>query len=54
MRELYGAPQISERHRHRYEVNNAYRAQLTQHVHFRFSGDFPEPQFGEGRARRIR
>ncbi len=27
--ELYGAPVASERHRHRYEVNNAYREQLT-------------------------
>jgi len=27
--ELYGQPQISERHRHRYEVNNAYRQQLS-------------------------
>lgn len=26
--ELYGATEISERHRHRYEVNNAYREQL--------------------------
>ncbi len=28
-RELYGAARISERHRHRYEVNNAYRDALT-------------------------
>jgi CTP synthase len=26
--ELYGARDVSERHRHRYEVNNAYRARL--------------------------
>jgi CTP synthase len=26
--EIYGAPQISERHRHRFEVNTAYRAAL--------------------------
>jgi CTP synthase len=26
----YGSDQISERHRHRYEVNNAYRAQLEE------------------------
>jgi CTP synthase len=26
----YGEPRISERHRHRYEVNNAYRDMLTQ------------------------
>jgi CTP synthase len=28
---LYGKRKISERHRHRYEVNNAYRDSLTQH-----------------------
>lgn len=27
-RRLYGVPRISERHRHRYEFNNAYRARL--------------------------
>lgn len=27
--EIYGAREITERHRHRYEVNNAYRAPLT-------------------------
>ena len=27
--DLYGQSQISERHRHRYEVNNAYRQQLS-------------------------
>ncbi|RNE66841.1 CTP synthase [Cryobacterium tepidiphilum] len=26
--DLYGSPQASERHRHRYEVNNAYREQI--------------------------
>jgi CTP synthase len=29
-RDLYGEPVISERHRHRYEVNNAYRQQLVE------------------------
>lgn len=29
--ELYGTEQISERHRHRYEVNNDYRQELTKH-----------------------
>ncbi|GAA3527552.1 CTP synthase [Nocardioides daeguensis] len=29
-REVYGAEVIEERHRHRYEVNNAYRAQLEE------------------------
>jgi len=28
--ELYGTEQISERHRHRYEVNNKYRRQLEE------------------------
>jgi CTP synthase len=28
--EIYGAHEISERHRHRYEVNNAYRDPLSQ------------------------
>jgi len=28
--ELYGSTRISERHRHRYEFNNAYRTQLTE------------------------
>jgi CTP synthase len=28
VRELYGEPVVSERHRHRYEVNNAYRVTL--------------------------
>jgi len=30
-REIYGKPEISERHRHRFEVNNAYRDLLTSH-----------------------
>ncbi len=30
-REIYGAPEISERHRHRFEVNNAYRDLLEEH-----------------------
>jgi CTP synthase len=29
--EIYGEKEISERHRHRYEVNNAYRDVLSQH-----------------------
>ncbi|MFY9462717.1 MAG: CTP synthase [Candidatus Sungiibacteriota bacterium] len=29
-KQAYGAPRISERHRHRYEFNNTYRAQLEQ------------------------
>ena len=30
VRELYGEPVVEERHRHRYEVNNAYRAELEE------------------------
>jgi CTP synthase len=30
-REIYGEPEISERHRHRFEVNNQYRDLLTEH-----------------------
>jgi CTP synthase len=38
--ELYEAASISERHRHRYEVNNAYRAQIAL-AGLRFSGVSP-------------
>jgi CTP synthase len=38
---LYGATQISERHRHRYEVNNAYRQQIAE-AGLVFSGFFKE------------
>jgi CTP synthase len=30
-REIYGTPEISERHRHRFEVNNLYRETLVEH-----------------------
>ena len=39
--ELYGAERIEERHRHRYEVNNAYRDQL-QEAGLVFSGINPD------------
>ncbi len=29
--ELYGVPQVSERHRHRYEVSNSYRDSFVEH-----------------------
>jgi CTP synthase len=29
--EIYAAPQVSERHRHRYEVSNAYRDAFVEH-----------------------
>jgi len=38
---MYGATQISERHRHRYEVNNAFRAQIAE-AGLVFSGFFKE------------
>src|SRR6185295_9212292 len=40
--EVYGgATEISERHRHRYEVNTAYKDRLEQHG-LRFSGSSPD------------
>jgi CTP synthase len=39
--EAYGSLEISERHRHRYEVNNAYRDVLAEHG-MRFSGLSPD------------
>jgi CTP synthase len=39
--EIYGATEISERHRHRYEVNTAYKDRLAQHG-LRFSGMSPD------------
>ncbi len=38
---LYGSSEISERHRHRYEVSNAYRARLEE-CGLSFSGTSPE------------
>ncbi len=39
--EIYGATEISERHRHRYEVNTAYKGRLEQRG-MRFSGMSPD------------
>jgi CTP synthase len=39
--DIYGATEISERHRHRYEVNTAYKDRLEQHG-LRFSGMSPD------------
>jgi CTP synthase len=41
VRELYGTEQVSERHRHRYEVNNSYREQLEE-AGLVFSGLSPD------------
>src|SRR5262249_7971522 len=38
---IYGVTEISERHRHRYEVNTAYKDRLAQHG-LRFSGMSPD------------
>ena len=38
---IYGIPEISERHRHRYEVNNAYREVFKEHG-LRLSGLSPD------------
>jgi CTP synthase len=38
---IYGSPFVHERHRHRYEVNNAYRDQLAG-AGLRFSGTSPD------------
>jgi CTP synthase len=43
VREVYGgAEQVDERHRHRYEVNNAFRAELEQKAGLLFSGTSPD------------
>jgi CTP synthase len=39
--DIYSAPEISERHRHRYEVNTTYKNRLEQHG-MRFSGMSPD------------
>jgi CTP synthase len=46
VREIYGAAEISERHRHRYEVNNDYRERLAAGG-LRFSGISPDGQLVE-------
>jgi CTP synthase len=43
---LYGAFVINERHRHRYEFNNAYRARFEEHG-FIFSGTSPDGKLVE-------
>jgi CTP synthase len=46
VRGLYGAPSIQERHRHRYEVNNAYRDKL-ETAGLVFSGLSPDHELVE-------
>ncbi|HKK26844.1 MAG TPA: CTP synthase [Gemmatimonadota bacterium] len=45
-REIYGADHVSERHRHRYELNNEYRETLADNG-LRFSGVSPDDQLVE-------
>jgi CTP synthase len=45
-REIYGTDEISERHRHRYEVNNDYREALSE-AGLRFSGLSPDGRLVE-------
>jgi CTP synthase len=42
----YGTTEVNERHRHRYEVNNAYRARL-EHAGLVFSGTSPDDRLVE-------
>ncbi|GAA4437790.1 CTP synthase [Actinokineospora soli] len=44
--EVYGAREVTERHRHRYEVNNAYRDKLTK-AGLVFSGTSPDGRLVE-------
>ena len=46
VRDIYGASEISERHRHRYEVNNAYRELLEEHG-LSMSGTSPDEHLVE-------
>jgi CTP synthase len=46
VRRLYGAPRVHERHRHRYEVNNAYRERLAE-AGLVISGTSPDGQLVE-------
>jgi len=46
VREVYGQAEVTERHRHRYEVNNSYRAQL-ESVGMKLSGLSPDSQLVE-------
>jgi CTP synthase len=46
VREAYSAPRVQERHRHRYEVNNAYRERLEE-AGLVFSGTSPDGRLVE-------
>ncbi|WP_426707364.1 CTP synthase [Corynebacterium auriscanis] len=44
---LYGKEDVTERHRHRYEVNNQYRDQITEGSGLLFSGTSPDGKLVE-------
>ena len=44
---VYGGVEVSERHRHRYEVNNAYREQIAEGSGLVFSGTSPDGELVE-------
>ncbi|MFN2384251.1 MAG: CTP synthase [Gemmatimonadota bacterium] len=46
VREIYGVPEVQERHRHRYEVNNVYRERL-EAAGMAFSGTSPDGRLVE-------
>ncbi|MCK7637133.1 CTP synthase [Corynebacterium sp. P7202] len=45
--DTYGTTEVSERHRHRYEVNNAYRQQIAEGSGLVFSGTSPDGKLVE-------
>ena len=45
--EAYGDVNVAERHRHRYEVNNAYRDRITEGSQLQFSGTSPDGRLVE-------
>jgi CTP synthase len=48
VREIYGGePYVEERHRHRYEVNNSFRAELEKKAGLVFSGTSPDNKLVE-------
>ncbi|AEK36630.1 CTP synthase [Corynebacterium variabile] len=45
--DTYGTTEVSERHRHRFEVNNAYKEQITEGSGLEFSGTSPDGRLVE-------
>ena len=50
---LYGQTEVAERHRHRYEVNNAYRGQLEE-AGLVISGTSPDSRWSSSSSCRPR